>query len=89
MRTIGTFTFPNTREAALEWKPGYARLALARQVLAVATTRIEGAWCAYIDAVPGRNHEEEFAEVLLSGVKLPENVALAIFPRFEGVPYAK
>ena len=58
-------------------------------VLAVALTRIEGAWCAYIAPVPGQTHSEEYQAVLDHGEKLPEAVALALWPCFKGVPYAR
>ena len=67
----------------------YVRLhALAMRVLAVAHTRIEGTWCAYINAVPGQDHSGEYQEVLRHGDKLAEKIALQLFPELEGVPYA-
>ena len=63
--------------------------ALAQRVLAVATTRVEGSWCAYIDAVPGNCHAEEADDVLRYGDKLPEPVARIIFPSFSDLFYAK
>lgn len=83
------FNFPNTEEEAKVWFPYRRRIAFSPRVLAVATARVEKKWCAYIDAVPGYNHECEFGEVLASGDKLPEDIALAMFPEFEGVPYAR
>lgn len=62
--------------------------ALDRKVLVVAVKRVEGYWCAYIGAVPGESHERELQDVRDHGAKLPENIALAIFPQFEGTPYA-
>ena len=60
---------------------------LAQHVLAVAlvkhveaTTGWCGDWAAYIDAVPGMNHREEWPEVLLHGNKLPESISLLLFP---------
>ena len=81
--------FPKTPEEAKTWEPTILRVALARQVLVVAKTRIEGAWKAYIDAVPGMNHEEEWKEVTLTGVAVSEKVARLLFPDFEDVPYAR
>lgn len=66
----------------VDWK------ALDSTVLVIAVERVEGAWCAYIKGVPGESHEREIEIVKKWGNKLPENVALAIFPRFKGVPYA-
>lgn len=37
-------------------------------------------WAAYIDAVPGINHDDEEAAVASRGEKLPRSIALAIFP---------
>lgn len=61
--------------------------ALAQRVVVVATTRVDG-WCAYIDAVPGQKHSEEFVEVLHHGDKLSEKFARALFTEFEEIPYA-
>ena len=63
-------------------------IALDRQVLAVATERIDG-WCAYIGAVPGKNHDNEWDEVLRQGCKLSEHVAIAIFGKREDMSYAR
>ena len=63
---------------------------LAQHVLAVAlvkhveaTTGWCGDWAAYIDAVPGMNHREEWIEVLAHGEKLPADVAQLLFPEVE------
>lgn len=63
--------------------------ALGTRVLAVAQTRREGGWCAYIDAVPGINHESEMTGVLSLGTKLPEEIARVLFPfePFGDLPY--
>ena len=62
--------------------------ALHNDVLVVAVKRVEGTWCAYIKAVPGDNHEREKHEVSRRGGKLPEHLALVVFPRFKGTSYA-
>ena len=62
--------------------------ALHHRVLAVAHTRVEGMWCAYVKDVAGKNHDEEADDVLRRGAKLDERLARILFPRFEGVPYA-
>ena len=80
--------FPKTVEEAREFKRHVTVCALASRVLVVATTRIECAWCAYCDAVPGENHRREMDDVLRHGVKLNEKIARVLFPQFEGVPYA-
>ena len=91
MLSIGKYDwkFPETPEEADVWKPEVRVIALGRRVLVVANTRQEGMWCAYCAAVTGMNHEHEFEEVRRHGDKLEEKLALAIFPSFEGVPYAK
>ena len=80
--------FPETHEECKEWNSVQYSRALAMRVLAVAHTRIEGAWSAYCDAVPGKNHRDEEEAVLQRGDKLCEKVALALFPIFKGIPYA-
>ena len=80
--------FPKNPEDAKHWTPYTAHHALAQFVLVVATTRIEGMWCAYIDKVPGFNPRQETERVLHHGNKLAENVARVLFPEFDDVPYA-
>jgi len=88
---IGTFWFPDQgdRAACKAWRPTIRISVLASRVLAVASTRIEGKWKAYCDAVAGENHDREWQEVLDQGCKLREDIARLIFPIFEGIPYAK
>lgn len=63
-------------------------VALAVDVLAVAVNRpYDGGWCAYAMAVQGINHDVEYPRVAEIGDKLPERVALAIFPEQEGRYY--
>lgn len=90
MREIGKFVFPEpgNREECDAWRPYVRYRALAGRVLVVAKTRIEGAWAAYCDAVPGQNHDREHEEVLRHGSKLLEEWARPLFPELEGVPYA-
>ena len=55
---------------------------LDRKVLAVA---IEGAvkdWAAYIGAVHGENHEDEWHDVKSYGSKLRKEIAELLFPEF-------
>jgi hypothetical protein len=55
--------------------------ALSKKVLAIAAINPKiGDWSAYIDAVPGINHDVEKYEVARSGEKLPYQVAKLIFP---------
>jgi hypothetical protein len=53
---------------------------LCRRVLAVATKGAVGDWAAYIDAVPGHNHEREAVDVADNGDKLPQAFAEVLFP---------
>lgn len=80
---------PTTREEALGWTPTVRIVALARDVLVVARTRIEGRWKAYCAAVPGKNHDHEWQAVLDQGCPLRKEIARAIFPVFADLPYAR
>jgi hypothetical protein len=88
MRKIGKFEFPDQPGNGEQWRPTVRRRQFGHRVLAVARTRIEGAWSAYIDAVPGQNHDEEQGRVLEWGAKLPKDVARNMFPEFDDLPYA-
>jgi len=77
-----------TPEEAKNWKPLVAWMPLASRVIAAAQTRIEGAWAAYCDAVPGYDHRVEYEEVLRTGDKMAEWKARALFPEFKDLPYA-
>ena len=60
---------------------------LANKVLAFAVVnKTVGDWAAYVDAVQGQNHEEEFEELLerRSSAKLPYDIAKLIFERIDG-----
>ena len=61
---------------------------LARHVLAVAITELDGSWRAMIDAVPGQCHENEWRPVLDYGVVVADNVARELFPQLAGKPYS-
>ena len=90
MRKIGNLWFPEAGHKDIDkWRPYIICRALNRDVLAVARSRIEGAWAAYIGAVPGQRHGDEWQAVAREGGKLQEDVARAIFPEFAGVPYAR
>lgn len=78
-----------TPEEARAWTPIVRRLALHRQILAVARTRIEGKWAAYIAPVPGVDHSIEQGDVLSTGRKLPESIARCMFGQFDELPYAR
>ena len=59
---------------------------LAQKVLAVLVINCcseTGEWydcAAYIDAVPGENHDNEYIRVAKSGTKIPPTIASEIFP---------
>ena len=67
---------------------------LGHRVLAVLSRGV-GEWRVYVDAVPGKNHEEEWEEVARFGDKQREEVGRAIaenlfHPGFEiDLPYAR
>jgi len=71
-----------------EWEPSTRVRALSSRVLCVARTRIEGAWAAYVDAVPGKSHAGEWEPVLEHGAKLDERLARVLFPEFDDLRYA-
>lgn len=89
MNRLGNYDFPTTAEEAKEWKPVHTYVRLNSTVLVAANTRVEGAWKAYCAPVPGMNHDIEYLDVLRVGVEIPEEWARAMFPRFDGVPYAR
>lgn len=83
--------FPDQQDLAAvgQWHPMTWRYPLHRQVLVVATTRIEGEWKAYCGPVPGRSHDEEEGLVLAEGCDVGERIARCLFPHMEGIPYAR
>lgn len=81
--------FPKSSGEAAEFEPLIRRRALSMRVLVVAKTRVECAWSAYCDAVPGLDHRLETDGVLDYGAKVDEAVARALFPEFDEVPYAQ
>ena len=89
MKTIGNYRFPETCDEANAWEPATRWRALNRDVLAVATTRVEGTWKAYCAAVPGYNHDDEWQAVLDQGCPMTDAVAKVLFPEFDGIPYAR
>ena len=80
--------FPKSVDEAQAFEPIIVYRALSSKVLAVARTRVECAWAAYVDAVPGMNHRREMEPVLDNGAKLDEKIARILFPQFADVPYA-
>ena len=82
------FPNPENQSECRGWEPQVAVFALSSKVLAVANTRVEGCWKAYIDAVPGKNHDEEWKDVRGRGVALPHEIAKVIFPGFAAIRYS-
>ncbi len=89
MRTIAQLEFPENHTESTMWKAKVFRSAIHHKILVVGHTRIEGKWSAYVAPVPGRNHDNEWKEVLRTGSKLLEAIARAIFPELSELPYAK
>lgn len=61
--------------------------ALAKNVLCVAVEGSVRDWAAYIGAVAGISHSEEWHEVRDDGAKLPEEIAKILFPNFRKLRY--
>lgn len=61
--------------------------ALDRKVIVVAAEGYVKDWAAYIGAVPGERHEDEWEEVLEHGSKLSPEVAKILFPNFKRLHY--
>ena len=87
MKTINHINIPETTEENSSLKILSYRM-LHRNVMAVAKTRIEGAWKCYIFPVPGLDHEEEVRLWKPEGSQTTEAVARALFPRYADIPYA-
>ena len=85
---VPDFPSPDDPSECRGWEPQVSVFALAHKVIAVANTRVEGRWKAYIDAVPGKSHDLEWQAVRREGVTIPHEIAKAIFPAFAEIPYA-
>ncbi|MEE8489901.1 MAG: hypothetical protein V3S43_06160 [Acidimicrobiia bacterium] len=72
----------------LPFEPVIVYRTLGPDILAAARTRIEGTWAAYIGSAPSSRHEDDVNLILAQGAKLTEEVARAVFPKFNGVEYA-
>lgn len=59
---------------------------ITRNILVVAC-RTVGGWKAYIGVVPGKNHNEEWSEILSFGDTVQENLARFLYPEFKDAPY--
>lgn len=76
------------RDAARQYEIQVRHRALSCYVLTAARTRVIGTWAAYVYVVPGLDHRVERDLVLSHGTKLQEKVARALYPEFDGMPYA-
>ena len=74
-------------EAQSYREPVQRRVALGRQILAVAKPGQIGDWAAYIGVVPGKNHDDEEQSVVETGSKLLLKVARVLFPEFDPKKY--
>lgn len=63
------------------------RIVLDMRVIAVAVEGEVRDWSAYIGAVRGDNHENEWQEVARKGTKLPKEVAELLFPDFKNLTW--
>lgn len=79
--------FPKSVGEAQAFQPHHRIRALSARVLVVAVTRVECAWRASVDAVPGQDHRAEYQQVVDYGAPVDEPLARVLFPEFDGVPY--
>ena len=62
---------------------------LARDIVVVARSRVEGTWKAYIASTEERSHYDAIPEVLSHGTTVREPIARYLFPHFKDLPYAR
>lgn len=84
MRTIGNFDFPDTSDDARVWEARVFAEHLSPEVMAVARTRIEGRWSAYVAPIDS-DDKDALSKVLRWGTKMREPHARAIFPNLSAV----
>lgn len=75
-------------------KNEYEQYALARKVLAVAVIKYEEDgnlfdWAVYVDAVEGKNHDNEYMAVAYTGAKLIKEFAVILFPSYDQDKYRR
>ena len=72
-----------------EFEPQIVWHTLARDILVVARTRVEGTWKAYIASTNERSHKDAVPAVLDRGTAVKEPIARYLFPHFKDLPYAE
>lgn len=76
-----------------KWKPKIASHEFGNfgglMITAVARTRIDGSWRAYIGVTTGDYPEIESKRILSHGAKLAADTARTIFKKFDKLPYAE
>lgn len=72
-----------------EFKPQVLRQTLARDIVVVASTRVEGTWKAYIASTKERSHKDAVPAVLERGTAVREPIARVLFPHFKNLPYSR
>jgi len=72
------------KEGAYEHVASHHALAIKVLTFAVANVSV-GDWAAYIDAVPGIDHDKEFDQLLKKrrSAKLSHDIAKIIFPSYD------
>ena len=73
----------------IEFEPQIFSRSLARNIVVVARTRIEGSWKAYIGSTDEGSHKDAIPDILAYGTAVTESLARTIFPLFKDVPYAR
>ena len=73
------------KDSAHEHEADFHVLASRVMTFAVANRSI-GDWAAYIDVIPGENHDKEFDQLLekRESTKLSYDIAKIIFPYYDG-----
>ena len=72
-----------------EFEPQIICHTLARDIVVVARSRIEGTWKAYIASTEERSHKDAIPEVLAHGTAVREPIARYLFPHFKDLPYSR
>lgn len=62
---------------------------LTREVLIVATNTHGPYWKAYVGVVAGKNHSEEWEQVLRTGYTVDLALARFLFPDYADLPYGR